>query len=305
MKNLSTQPPVSYTLHWGLRRNGTVMLSSSINVPLRLRPHIQLFDCSTDYSGADMERLFLRTGKNRRKGRHYACPTDKMGKRDGYVGYPSYFRDGGANGKDGTLIVEDNIDNACQSASDPIIGGPFAFDDGVGGPAHIMVNFLSMIGIKLNTAQPAEIFQRRPTNGHQRPGQYFRIAMFTQHIAMNVLRVYPEMATQKGTKTGRIKHGAGAEYSACRNSILLRVVRRQMGHHIYRIGGNDQYGIRCIGENFRHNIVEHCGIAFQELQSALTRLLVDAGSYYYGAAPLQVGITAGGHLQRSGKGNGV
>jgi hypothetical protein len=54
-------------------------------------------------------------------------------------------------------------------------------------------------------------------------------------------------------------------------------------------------------EDLRHNNAEYGGVALQKLQPALARLLVDAGSDYYGAAPRQVGITAADRLQRVDK----
>ena len=87
--------------------------------------------------------------------------------------------------------------------------------------------------------------------------------------------------------------------------MRFRVVRRKMGHYIHRIGGNYQYGIGCIGKNFRHDLAEHGCIALQKLQPILARLLVNSGSYYYGATPFQIDVTACGHFQRSGKWDGV
>src|ERR1039457_5278456 len=87
--------------------------------------------------------------------------------------------------------------------------------------------------------------------------------------------------------------------------MRLREVRRKMGHYIHRIGGNYQYGIGCIGKDFRHNLAEHVSIALQKLQPVLARLLVNSGSYYDGEAPFQIYVTAGGYFQRSGKWDGV
>ena len=112
------------------------------------------------------------------------------------------------------MIVQDNVDNMRQRAADPVIGGPFSFDDGVSGPAHIKVNFISLIGIKPKAAQTAEIFQRHAANRHQRPCQHLGITMFSQHVAMEMPRVYSEITSHEGTKTSSIKHGAGADYPA-------------------------------------------------------------------------------------------
>ncbi len=94
------------------------------------------------------------------------------------------------------MIVRNHIHNARQRRADAVIGSAFPRDDFISGAADVLVNFPACGLVQFQSAQMGEIIQRQTADIHERPGEYLRIAFFTDDLAVDVLCIYTQMSAQ-------------------------------------------------------------------------------------------------------------
>ena len=71
-----------------------------------------------------------------------------------------------------------------------------------------------------------------------------------------------EVFGQKGSKTGRVKDGAGSDDAL---GWEAGDFRNHLGHNIDRVGDNQQNGIRRVLKNPGNDILKNTDITFQKL----------------------------------------
>src|SRR5262249_19414225 len=100
----------------------------------------------------------------------------------------------------------------------------------------------------MDAAEPGEFFQGHSANRRQRPGEDFRVAVFTNHVRMDMVRIDAAMTAKQTSKSGGVQGGAGTEDSPRMSPTLGREAGGQVGHHVHGIGGHDEDSIWCMLE---------------------------------------------------------
>jgi hypothetical protein len=108
--------------------------------------------------------------------------------REGHVLHALHLCQWRADGKQATVVVSHDFDQVRQCTADAIVRGAFALDDLVRRIPYLVVDPLADLFAKRNVEQASVFLQRQPSHVDDRPGQDFRIAVFTDHIAVYVLR---------------------------------------------------------------------------------------------------------------------
>src|SRR5215831_17469026 len=102
--------------------------------------------------------------------------------------------------------------------------------------------------------------------------------MFADHVSMNVMWINAAVAAEQTAEAGRVEGGAGSEDPARGDPAPGCKSRSNMRHHVNRIRGHDEHGIRSLRESCRHDFVEHRRIALKELKPRFAGSLPDAGT---------------------------
>src|SRR5690348_2199184 len=104
--------------------------------------------------------------------------------------------------------MQNNIDDARQSAANPVVGCSLAADDRVSGAAHFSVDFLPNGRGEVDSAQPGELLQRHSSNRRHGPGEDFRVSMFTNHVSMHMMWIDTTMRSEQAAESRCVQRGS-------------------------------------------------------------------------------------------------
>src|SRR6516165_7660423 len=173
-------------------RNETSLFSSLISHPSSLVPHVrsnfaQVIECGADYLGAGPQACGLLFVKRKWKCFKDTVSAHKSWQRDGDILDADHVLHWRSHGQDRALVMEDHVHNAGQGAADTVVGGVLSANDRVCRAAYFPINVLADRFGKMDAAEAGEFFQGHSANRRQRPGEDFRIAMFTNHVSMDMV----------------------------------------------------------------------------------------------------------------------
>ncbi len=129
--------------------------------------------------------------------------------------------------------------------------------------------------------------------------------MFAQHIGVHMLCVHAQLAPQERPKAGRVKRRPRTHDPMDRRPHLPSNLGGQVGGDVHGVGGHDQAGVGRMAQHTGHHVAKDDGVALQQLQACLARLLIHTRSDHHGAAARQIRVVSRPDGQRVRKGHGM
>jgi hypothetical protein len=203
------------------------------------------------------------------------------------------------------LVVQDRVHNAGQGGADAVVGGALAVDDAVGRAPDLGIDVVADPFGQVDAAQPGEPVERYPPDRHQRPGEDLRVAVFADDVGVDVVRIDAAVAPEQAAEAGGVERGPGAKDAAGGHAALAGETGGEMRHHVHRVAGDDEDGVRGVFEDRRHDLVEHLGVSLEQMEARLPRLLADARTEDDDPTAGQVFVVAGADVERMGERYGV
>ena len=126
--------------------------------------------------------------------------------------------------------------------------------------------------------------------------------MFAEHVGVHGLGRDLEVSAKQRSKARGVEDRAGTDHPLGRQA---GDARRHLGHDIDRVGRDHQNRSRSGSEDLRHHLLEHRGVAIEQLEARLSRPLTDTRGDDHRAGAGQIGVVAGVHARDVRKGRGV
>jgi hypothetical protein len=102
--------------------------------------------------------------------------------------------------------------------------------------------------------------------------------MLADHVRVNVVGIDATVTSEQTSEASRIKGRARPQHPPGRDAAIAGVPRRQVGHHVNRIGSDYKH---CVGHLFQHgrdDSMEDPRVALKKLEASLSGLLTHAGA---------------------------
>jgi hypothetical protein len=109
------------------------------------------------------------------------------------------------------LIVQDDVDEPRHRAADSVICRPFAGDDVIGGPSHLLVDLLPVLRPERRSMDLHKVVEAHAGDRDLRPGEHLGIPVLAEDVGVDMLRVHVEVPPEQGAEPGGVEHRAGAE----------------------------------------------------------------------------------------------
>ena len=220
-------------------------------------------ESGTDGLGSGMHLLELFVGKGDFKDAHNAVGADHAGHGERNVLNAVFAVHNSGRGENGVLIIEDALDEAASSHRDAGVGEALLVDDVVSDLNEFLLDSLL---VKRSGVMEVliEFLEREACATGGGPSDERRIAVLTENIAVDVLRIDFVLVGKDTTEAIGLEHGAGAEDFLAR---IIELSADDVGCDIERVGDENDDGVLGALLNLTEDGVHDLCVGAGELKS--------------------------------------